>query len=153
MTLHITNQTQQIMIDHALRDHPIECCGILLGLRRENETHIHQIIEAKNIAPEQREKNYQIDWQTLIQTVKTTRQNPKHAEQIVGFYHSHPDGSTQPSSLDRELAWIDHSYVIISLHTNAPPTLSCWRLPVENSLFINEKLVCSSPVVTQTQLT
>lgn len=150
MTLHITEQTQQIMIEHALRDRPIECCGILLGLRCENETHIHQIIEAENIAPEQREKNYQIDWRTLMRTVKSTRQNPKLTEQIVGFYHSHPDGSTQPSALDRELAWMDHSYVIISLHTNTPPTLSCWRLPEGNSLFINEQLVCCSPVVART---
>lgn len=161
MTIQFDMQLQQELIDHAQRDYPYECCGLLMGQRGGNDTHVQNIIEAQNIAPEHREKNYQIDWRTLIRAVKTTRQNPKPSEQIVGFYHSHPDGSKQPSHLDRKLAWIDRVYLIISIHTSlhAPsndyelPTLSCWRLPCENSPFVNERIVCSSPRKAHAQLT
>ena len=46
---------------------------------------------------------------------------------VVGFYHSHPQGPDRPSTTDEAQAtWAGHSYLIVSL-SGAEPTVGCWR--------------------------
>ena len=111
------------------------------GNHISQQTLITRIIKATNIATEDREKNYQIDWQTLFNTVRVTRLT---SDRIIGFYHSHPDGSTQPSSLDLNLAWIDHSYIILSRQPEDKYTITSWRIHHENGTFQREQLTCTA---------
>lgn len=54
----------------------------------------------------------------------------ERAYDLVGFYHSHPRGSTQPSATDLELAIPGYIYLIVT-HADA----RVWRLRADRSGF------------------
>ena len=113
-SLQICRPVFDAIVAHAGHDYPDECCGILLGRTSGPHSFVDRVVRAENIVDGDRGKSYQIDWRTLFSTVRSTRQSPEQ-EQIVGFYHSHPDGSTDPSPRDSEAAWEAYSYVIVSM--------------------------------------
>jgi len=125
------------LLGHARRVWPSECCGILLGRRVGAECVVEEAVGAANIAEGDRRTAYQIDWVTLFRVTRETR---TALREIVGFYHSHPDGSIRPSERDREAAWIDYAYVIVSIDEASPVGLSSWRVLAEDAGFEQETL-------------
>ena len=138
MILYISQTDLDRLLEEARAALPEECCGLLIGRRDGGDRHVERIIPADNIAEGDRSKNYQIDWRTLFQTIRRTR-NDK--EGIIGFYHSHPDGTTKPSTKDTESAWIDHSYIIVATGNDAPSAPVSWRVPTDGARFKRERIV------------
>lgn len=120
---------------HAARCHPRECCGILIGSRRDGATRVAGIIEAKNITKDNPRRSYQIDWATLMSVTRGLR---GRRETIVGFYHSHPDGTSLPSQRDRTEAWFDHAYLIFGRNRKRATAMACWRIREEGGPFEEE---------------
>ena len=75
---------------------PRECCGILLG----HGNTIAAIQPAANVHPAPR-THFEIDPQALIDAHRAARAG---GPQIVGYYHSHPDGPPRPSATDAAMA-------------------------------------------------
>jgi len=126
------------LIAHARRDYPNECCGILVGRRDENETAVHGARGAENISDSDRTRSFQVDWQALFAAMRSVRDG---GEAIVGFYHSHPDGSVVPSVRDTRLAWTDHSYVIIGINGGSCRGVASWRVGHFGAGFTEELIV------------
>ena len=64
----------------------------------------------------------------LLETLLATQRDARHAcLQIVGFYHSHPDGSTRPTWRDLENAWADCSYLILAVSAGRYIDSASWR--------------------------
>lgn len=80
---------------------PEECCGILLG----QQATIERVRPAANVA-DQRRHRFEIDPQVLIDAHRAARAG---GPSIVGYYHSHPNGSADPSARDRAEAAHDGS--------------------------------------------
>jgi len=80
-------------------------------------------IRCENARQDDPEHRYSIHPERLIAAVKLAR---SRNEEVIGFYHSHPDHSARYSSTDLENAhWFDCSYVIISVERgHASRTLS-----------------------------
>ncbi len=116
----------------AVRAYPYECCGILIGVHHEAGVMVRRVAAAENIAVGDRRRQYQIDWETLFESVRRTRDS---REAIVGFYHSHPDGACQPSSLDHRNAWIDYAYLIVGVSRVAVTGMACWRIHARGAPF------------------
>ena len=74
---------------------PEECCGLLLG----NEA-LEEARPALNVAADRRCR-FEIDPQALVDAFRTARRG---GPQVIGYYHSHPDGPDGPSAIDRALA-------------------------------------------------
>ncbi len=138
MSLYISQTDLDRLLEEARTALPEECCGLLIGRREGGDTYIDRIIPAGNIAEADRSKNYQIDWLTLFQTIRRTRDDK---DGIIGFYHSHPDGSATPSTRDTESAWIDHSYVIVPAGRHARSAPVSWRIPTGGIRFEKEPIV------------
>ena len=117
---------------HARDAYPEECCGILLGQRADGQSVLSRVVPAENITDGDRRRSYQIDWRTLLDTFRRARGTD---EAVLGFYHSHPDGSTAPSRRDAIDAWIDHFYVLIPITTMAVYDPTCWLIPSEGGSF------------------
>lgn len=81
---------------HAKQEVPWEACGILIGIGDK----VTSIIKAKNISNSPRYK-YVIDpaFELLYNN-------------IVGYYHSHPDGSHQASKIDQSFFNYGRLYLI-----------------------------------------
>ena len=121
----------------ARRDHPLECCGILVGARFGNRTHVSQVVAGRNIATGDPKSTYQLDWRTLFSTIRAARVT---GDEIVGFYHSHPNGSQEPSRRDRHEAWLDHSYLILGAPFDDVRSAVSWRILDHRAGFEREHL-------------
>ena len=84
------------IVAHARREAPRECCGFLLGSKRR----IAFAVALPNVAPKPRVR-YRIADRDHIEIRRWLRRfHP--AIEIVGVYHSHPNGDATPSPTDRD---------------------------------------------------
>jgi len=109
-SVEIDRTARSAVDEHAQREFPYECCGILIGRRHRGRIRVGRVVPSENIAEGNRFTNYQIDWKTLLETRRSLRGEPC---EIVGFYHSHPDGTARPSRRDEEFVWAEHVYLIV----------------------------------------
>jgi proteasome lid subunit RPN8/RPN11 len=108
---------------HAEQTYPRECCGVLLGQFDGDVRHVTAVIPCANAHADSPQNRYSIDPRALIRIQREARER---GDDIVGFYHSHPDHPPAPSPTDlAEAHWFGCSYVIISVaHGNATATNS-----------------------------
>ena len=104
------NHIDQIK-EHAQKDYPYECCGILLGKFENGEKTVTQVLEIVNEKEDENKHNrYLIPSSKILETELYAIKN---GLDIVGFYHSHPDHSAIPSAYDVEHALPVYSYLIV----------------------------------------
>ncbi len=116
---------------HAIRQHgeetyPHECCGVLLG-RMEGDTRtVASVARCGNTREDSPHNRYNIDPRELIHI---QREGRERGEDIVGFYHSHPDHPARWSQTDlAEAHWIGCSYVITSVEKGRAATTKSFEL-------------------------
>lgn len=109
------------MRDEASKTPTQECCGLLAG-RDEVITHI---FPATNAHPRPATA-YEIAPQELFRVMKEMRAANL---QLLGIYHSHPDGENRPSRSDIERAFYpDTPYFILSPLPDAPQPLRAFLI-------------------------
>lgn len=83
---------------HAMDAFPKECCGLLIGKHvTATEWHVCQTIQSTNVSDGDLTKTFEIDPALLIRTQKELRDTET---EIIGYYHSHPNGPARPSETD-----------------------------------------------------
>jgi proteasome lid subunit RPN8/RPN11 len=94
----------------AERRYPHECCGILLGHSGSSERVVTLTITCENARTDSPANRYSIHPEQLLAALKLAR---SRSENIIGFYHSHPDHPAEYSMTDLDEAhWFDCSYLI-----------------------------------------
>ena len=141
MTIRIDQAVLESLTQHPALESPSECCGIPIGRWRDADAFVERAVPANGVADGHRATNCQIDWNVPFENAKLTRQGPL---EIVGFHHSYPDGSAEPSHRARESAWVDHAYVIMSAAGGSHPAMTSWRIPSEG-IFDREPMVLHDP--------
>jgi len=107
------------MIDHARRDAPLECCGLLAA----RDGVIDESIPTRNLKASL--VAFLIDPADHFAALKRTR---AEGREIVGAYHSHPRSPAVPSATDlAEAHYEEFLYVIVSL-AGAEPDVRAYRL-------------------------
>lgn len=98
---------------HGEETYPHECCGVLLG-QVDGDTRVVTSVErCGNTRKDSPQNRYNIDPAELV---CIQREGRKRGEDIVGFYHSHPDHPARWSATDlAEAHWFGCSYVITSV--------------------------------------
>src|SRR3977135_4322521 len=103
---------------HGEETYPHECCGVLLGRFDDNGAEsgtktVSSIARCGNTRADSPHNRYQNHPTELI---RIQREGSERGEDIVGFYHSHPDHPAQWSPTDLvEAHWYGCSYVITSV--------------------------------------
>jgi len=99
---------------HGEETYPHECCGVLLGkFEDDGSKTVTSAVRAGNTRDDSPHDRYNIDPKELIRIQKEGRER---GEDIVGFYHSHPDHPAKWSTTDlAEAHWFGCSYVITSV--------------------------------------
>ena len=99
---------------HGEETYPRECCGVLLGRFDDDGTRVvTSTARCGNTRTDSAHNRYNIDPKELV---RIQRQGRERGEDIVGFYHSHPDHPAQWSKTDfAEAHWYGCSYVITSV--------------------------------------
>ena len=95
------------MIEHARREPRLECCGLLAG-RGYQITHAYP---AENVAANPA-TSYEVSTKEIVNLTRQIREN---GLELLGIYHSHPNGDNKPSARDIEQAcYPDVAYFILS---------------------------------------
>jgi len=95
---------------HGEETYPHECCGALLGQFEDGGRIVTSVARCGNTREDSPRNRYNIDPKELI---RIQREGREREEDIVGFYHSHPDHPAQWSPTDlAEAHWFGCSYVI-----------------------------------------
>jgi len=111
--LKISGQDLDSLRQHGEETYPHECCGILLGHVDDETRVVTSTARCGNTRTDSAHNRYNIDPKELV---RIQREGRERGEDIVGFYHSHPDHPAQWSSTDlAEAHWFGCSYVITSV--------------------------------------
>ena len=134
--IHLSDDAIDKIYKDALQSFPNECCGFLLGLDKDGNRTITNIIEVTNISSEDLRRRFLISPSDYLQA-------EKHAEEnylsLLGIYHSHPDHPAIPSETDRLSAQPYFSYLILSVVQGQVSHVRSWQLN-ENDQFEEEQI-------------
>jgi proteasome lid subunit RPN8/RPN11 len=133
---------------HGEETYPHECCGILLGGMNGDERVVSSVVRCGNTRTDSPENRYHIDSRELVQI---QREGRERGEDIVGFYHSHPDHPAQWSTTDlAEAHWIGCSYVITKVEKGKAVLTNSFELTgntEEDKRFQSEEIVLEDHAV------
>ncbi|HUF48186.1 MAG TPA: pyridoxal-phosphate dependent enzyme [Vicinamibacterales bacterium] len=118
---------------HGEASYPDECCGALLG----RPGLVEAIEPLDNGAPEARRRRFLV---TPGDYLRAERAAAAAGHDLVGFYHSHPDHPAAPSLFDRDHAWPNWSYVIVSVREGRAADMRSWRLRSDRTGFTGETI-------------
>lgn len=99
---------------HGEETYPHECCGVLLGkFGGGTDKTVKTVVRCGNTHTDSLANRYRINPAELV---KIQREAMLTGNDIVGFYHSHPDHPAHWSETDlAEAHWTGCSYVITSV--------------------------------------
>ena len=111
---------------HGEETYPHECCGVLLGQMDGDQRVVTSIARCGNTRDDSPHNRYNIDSRELI---RIQREGRERGEDVVGFYHSHPDHPARWSPTDlAEAHWLGCSYVITSVEKGKATITSSFEL-------------------------
>src|SRR6201982_437975 len=106
---------------------PHEGCGVLLAQMDGDVRTVTSTARCGNTRTDSPQNRYHIDPKELV---RIQRQARERDEDIIGFYHSHPDHPAQWSKTDLEEAhWISCSYVITRVAQGKADVTNSFGLP------------------------
>ena len=92
MALEVTRDVIATLLRRAADAAPTECCGLLMGQGER----IDSAAFAANVAPDPL-RHFEIDPAALIAAHRAARAG---GPDLIGYYHSHPQGHPLPSATD-----------------------------------------------------
>jgi proteasome lid subunit RPN8/RPN11 len=132
MALKLTAAQMEQIRDHGEATYPQECCGVLTGeMPADGDKHVRAVVRCSNEHNDLSQSWYQIDPRELL---RIQREAYERGEDVIGFYHSHPDDAANwsPSDLD-EAHWMGCSYLITSVQQGKPAQTNSFELTGDES--------------------
>jgi proteasome lid subunit RPN8/RPN11 len=145
--LKVPRKLYEALRQHGEETYPHECCGVLLGRVADDGARIvTSAARAGNTRTDSPENRYHIDPRELI---RIHREGRERGEDIVGFYHSHPDHPAHWSSTDlAEAHWFSCSYVITSVDKGTAAITNSFELvgsEEADKQLLDEQIVIEPP--------
>ncbi len=117
---------------------------MLIGRRLEEDGEViwrvTEVLRSNNVHPNPRAARYSIALEQLLAAHQRARAS---RQQVIGYYHSHPDRPARPSAADLEAAVPGASYLIVSVERGRVRERRAWRLPGSGAGFVEEILETS----------
>lgn len=108
----ITGEAWEIMVEHAKRSLPNECCGILLGIESDNVRLVKLAVPCRNAYEGEQCDRFQLDPKDQIAVERKSREL---GLLLLGFFHSHINCDASFSQADMENSWPRYSHVVLSI--------------------------------------
>jgi proteasome lid subunit RPN8/RPN11 len=127
---------------HGEETYPHECCGVLLGHTDDDGTRIvTSTARCGNTRTDSPQNRYNID---PLDQIRIQREGRARGEDIIGYYHSHPDHPARWSATDlAEAHWSGYSYVITSVENGKAAITNSFELSSSdeiNKQFLDENI-------------
>ena len=123
--------TAAVFLTDALRDRiarearatfPRECCGLMEGEREGDAIRLIALHAARNLSSGN--DRFEIDPADHFAAIRAARANER---EIVGCYHSHPNGKPEPSMRDTDGAEGENFLWLIAALSDGAVSLSAFR--------------------------
>ncbi len=121
--------------------YPEEGCGVLVG-RPGSVTRVTLVVPGRNLVTERRLDRYELDPQDILRADRLARQR---REEVVGFYHTHPDHPARPSQFDTDRAWPGYYYVVLAVERGRVALATAWTLDEPSRRFDEAPLDPQAP--------
>ena len=128
MALTITAAVDQAIRAHGVETYPNECCGALIGA----DGVVQHVAPLANTTEEGARRRFLVrpsDYKLVEEEATRLKQ------ELLGFYHSHPDHPARPSQYDLDHAFPFFWYVIVSVQEGQPRDMTVWQLADDRSQF------------------
>jgi proteasome lid subunit RPN8/RPN11 len=120
--IHLTEEDIEKMIRHSQKESPEEACGILAGKAEDDGIWIKKVYECENVHPNASGEYFMKPEDQLRVFLEIEEQEDMD---VVGFYHSHPNGPDSPSLIDSsKYYWPGYPMAIVSLPPE--PSVTFW---------------------------
>ena len=127
--IRIPRSIYQKMIDHARREAPVECCGILGG----KDKTVQKSFEIKNV--ERSSVQFLMDPQEQLNVFKEMEET---SMDMLAIYHAHPHTIPFPSEMDVQRTFDpEMPSIIISLKEQDEPMVKAFRIGKE-AIYLEE---------------
>jgi len=143
--LNLFSEHEKIIRAEGENAYPNECCGVLTGEVDGSGVKTVKYAYAIRNAREDGERYHRflITTEDMMMAEQTAR---KRKQDVIGFYHSHPDHPATPSDYDKEHALPFYSYVIVSVMQGKSKEFTSWELTPERKKFESEKIYSETSV-------
>jgi proteasome lid subunit RPN8/RPN11 len=142
MTLRLPGALADEIRRHGEAAYPAECCGAMVGRVEGAAKDVLRLSPAVNRRTDDPHR-YLIAPDDLRQLEREVREA---GQEILGYYHSHPDHPARPSAFDAEHAWPWYSYLIVRIDRGRGADMASWVLDDERPLMHPESLDVLSEV-------
>ena len=142
MTLRLPGALADEIRRHGEAAYPAECCGAMVGRVEGAAKAVLRLSPAVNRRTDDPHR-YLIASDDLRRLEHEVR---KAGQEIVGYYHSHPDHPARPSAFDAEHAWPWYSYLIVRIDGGRGADMASWVLDDERPIMYPESLDVLSEV-------
>ncbi len=150
MVLRLTAAQMERIRRHGEATYPHECCGVLTGeMSADGTKSVLSAVPCGNTHSDPSRSWYQIDPRELV---RVQREAHERGEDIIGFYHSHPDDVAKWSASDlAEAHWTGCSYLITSVQQGRAAETNSFELAGDetNKRFDDEEIVVEQSIQTE----
>lgn len=144
MKVYIRATLLDMLRKHVCKDAPNECCGLLVGIRDEHSIRITKLHKSENQTSGDPTKSFEVDPKLRFDVMRET-QSQDDGVDIIGHYHSHPNGAAEPSATDLSMAYEpDMIWLIFGIGNDRKITVGAFQPRSDRSAFDTLELVIES---------
>jgi desampylase len=121
----LERRAADVILQHCIQSHPEEACGVLVGPCAPGSlpSRITRAFESRNLAADRR-RSYLVDPELQLRLQRELRGS---GSDVVGVYHSHPEGPARPSARDCDEAWPWFVYLIVESFVDSTGHAAAFR--------------------------
>jgi len=141
LKVQLSNELNAMLSEHAQADYPNECCGLLVGSIQSDIVKITEVHPSKNLTSGNPAKSFEVDPKLRFDVMREA-QSRNDGVDIIGHYHSHPDGPAAPSAKDLSMAYEPNMvWLICRVAPNEEVTIGAFQPCSDRSAFNTLELV------------
>lgn len=129
----------QIMVLHAERTYPNECCGAMLGHTQSDKKLVTDAVPLTNAYSGGQRERYELKPEDLMAADREAR---SRGLDLVGIFHSHPDCDAYFSQTDLQNSCPWYSFVVLSIQNGKFDHANSFLPNLDQTFAENEELVC-----------
>jgi proteasome lid subunit RPN8/RPN11 len=136
--IELKNKTLHFISEHAEREYPHECGGMLIGEYGPETKTVAKVLPLENA----REGESRRDRILILPSdvMRAERYAADRGLDVIGYYHSHPDDRAVPSQYDLDHALPFWSYIIASVVNGKVEDIASWVMENDRSKFNEEEI-------------
>lgn len=110
--IHVNKEAWDLMVAHAEKTFPNECCGAMLGTIDGDNKSVTKAVAIENSYTGEQGARYELRPEDLLEA---DRQARAAGLDLIGIFHSHPDCDAYFSKTDLENSCPWYSFVVLSI--------------------------------------